>query len=470
MNNIAIDANLKALFWPRNVAVIGASRDPRKLGYLILDNILRYGFRGQVYPVNPKALTVLGIPAYPDIKDVPDNVDLAVIVVPVSAVESVVDACGVKGVRAAVIITSGFAETGPEGALLQQKLVSRGNAHGMRILGPNSVGILNTTHRLNASFAEGTPKEGAVAVITQSGALATAILDWSRVSDLGFSQFVSLGNTADIDEIDLFGVWAADHRCRVIVGYLEGIRKGRAFMSAARLASAQKPVVLMKVGQTSAGATAVRSHTGALAGEDRIVDAAFRQAGVVRAYSMEELFDLALALAFAYAPLPQGRRIAVLTNAGGPGVMAVDSIERYGLHLSALSPAAQATLSKLLPKAASIRNPIDLRGDADALCYQLALEQLIADAGVDGVLVLLTPQAVTEPEMTARAIIHLAREGNKPVLAAYMGGVAIARGRDMLESAGVPVYAYPERAVRAIAAMAAYADYRRSLTEAEELI
>ncbi len=458
-----LDKTLEKLLWPRSVAVIGASRDPRKLGYLILDNILRYGFQGRVYPVNPGASPVLGVTAYANVMDVPDTIDLAVIVVPAPAVEPVLESCGIKKVQAVAIISAGFGEVGPEGAVLQQKLVNIAKAHGIRILGPNSLGILNTTHHLNASFAVGMPKEGGVAVMTQSGAVATAILDWARVVDLGFSQFVSLGNTADIDEIDLLQAWATDPHCKVIAGYLEGIRNGRVFLESARFASARRPVVLMKVGNSASGAAAALSHTGALAGEDKILDAAFRQAGVIRAYTMEELFDLSLA--FACSPLPPGRRIVILTNAGGPGVMAVDAMERSGLALSALSTDLQARLRSLVPQAASMDNPVDLRGDATAMGYQSALEQLLADDDVDGVIVLLTPQRVTEPQVVARSIMHLARQASKPVLSVYMGGATFALGREMLGAAGLPVYPYPERAVRAMAALSSYAEYRRSLTD-----
>lgn len=455
---------VESLFYPKAVAVIGASRNPGKLGYLILDNLLRYGFRARVYPVNPQASEILGLPVYPNVLAVPDDIDLAVIVVPAPAVESVLADCGAKSVRAAVIISAGFAELGAEGARAQKRLADIAQKYGIRIVGPNSVGVLNSFHRLNASFAEGAPTEGHVAVMTQSGAVATAMLDWAGVAQLGFSQFVSLGDKVDVDEAELLRAWASDPQCRVVVGYLESIRDGRAFISAAYQITARKPVVLMKVGQTSAGAAAARSHTGALAGADQVVDAAFRQAGIVRAYTMDELFDLALA--FAYAPLPAGRRIAVVTNAGGPGVMAADAFERQGLRLSSLTPETVAGLLSDLPDVASIQNPVDLRGDADASLYQRALQLILADPGVDGALVLLTPQVVTEPEGTARVIAHLTRTITKPVLAVYMGGVAISRGRDMLERAGVPVYAYPERAVRAMAAMATYADYRRALPPA----
>lgn len=460
---VGASSGLDALLRPRSVAIIGASRDPGKLGYLILDNLLRYGFRGRVYPVNPHAATVLGLPAYPDIRAVPESVDLALVVVPAGAVAGVLESCGLKGVRSAVIITAGFAETGPEGAAAQQRLADIGRAHGIRLVGPNSVGILNPYYRLNGSFAEGLPREGGVAVLTQSGAVAAAILDWAGLAELGFSQFVSLGNTVDVNAADLLHTWARDPTCRVVVGYLESVGDGKSFMAAARFATAYKPVVMMKVGQTDAGAVAARSHTGALAGADRVVDAAFRQVGIVRAYTMDELFDLAMA--FAYAPLPSGRRVAVVTNAGGPGVMATDALERHGLLLSSLASDTERRLVQALPALASARNPVDLRGDADASCYLQALQQVQSDPGVDGVLALLTPQVVTEPEATARVIAHLTRTTEKPILAVYMGGVAVSRGRDMLEHAGVPVYAYPERAARAMGALASYAEYRRSLQD-----
>lgn len=452
---------LDAFFHPRSVAVIGASLNPQKLGYFLVDNLLHERFPGHIYPVNIRGGTLLGLKVFPSILDVPGPVDLAVIAVPPGVTSVAMDECGQKGVKAAVVITAGFKETGLEGRKREQELMTVARRHGIRVVGPNSLGIIDTFHNLNASFAESMPPRWEIALMSQSGAMATAILDWARGADVGFSKFVSLGNMADVTEIELLDYWAADRDTSVVVGYLEGISNGRAFLDAARRVTRHKPLIIMKVGRTSAGAAAAASHTGSLAGSDIVVDAAFRQTGVVRAETMEELFDFTRC--FAYAPLAAGDRVAVVTNAGGPGVMATDAIVRTGLRLAELLPQTQRLLTEVLPEAASIRNPVDVLGDAAADRYEQALDAVLADPGVDGALVLLTPQAMTEPERTARIIISNARTSDKPVMAAYMGGVAVVRGREMLEAARVPVYNYPERAVRAMAVLAQYARYRRDL-------
>jgi acetyltransferase len=453
--------HLDPFFTPRSIAVVGASRDPLKLGYVMLDNIMRARFPGAVYPVNPNAENVLGLRTYPRIEDVPERVDLAVLTVPASAVLDVIEGCGRKGVPAAVVITAGFRETGRDGARREDDLVERARAAGVRIIGPNSLGIINTFASLNATFAASAPYRHEVSVLSQSGAMATAILDWARSIDFGFAKFVSLGNMADVDEVELLDYLCDDRETRLIVSYLEGFTDGRAFLDIARRVTLQKPLVVMKVGRSAAGARAALSHTGSLAASDAVVDAALRQAGAVRAYSMEELFDYALA--FSYVPLPAGPRVAIVTNAGGPGVMATDAIERYGLRLAPLSPVSRDRLAEALPAAASSQNPIDVLGDAAADRYQLAVDVALQDENVDSVIALLTPQAVTEPERTARGLIHMARTHVKPVMAVYMGGGAVARGRLMLDASHVPAYHYPERAVRAMAALEAYGRYLREV-------
>jgi len=456
-------SSLDPFFTPRSIAVVGASRNPLKLGYVLLDNLSRARFDGPIYPVNPNAEAVLGMPAYERVDAIPGPVDLAVLTVPNAAVETVIEECGRKGVRAAVVVTAGFRETGADGARREKEVIARARAGGVRVIGPNSLGIINTFANLNATFSESAPYRYEIAVISQSGAMATAILDWARAIDVGFSKFVSLGNMGDVSEVDLLSYLCDDPQTKLIVGYLEGFTDGRKFLEVARRVTATKPLVIMKVGRSAIGARAAQSHTGALAATDTVVDAALRQAGVVRAYTMEELFDYTLA--FSYLPLPRGRRLAIVTNAGGPGVMAADAIERYGLELARLSPIASDKLAEALPAAASSANPIDVLGDAAADRYQAAIEIALEDPGVDAVLALLTPQAVTEPERTARSITHLARTSAKPVAAVYMGGDAVARGRAMLDAAHVPAYHYPERAVRAIAALAGYARYLRDVEE-----
>ena len=451
---------LTPFFRPRSIAVIGASRNPRKLGYVLLDNLVKARFPGELYAVNPEAESVLRHPAYRTVLDVPGLVDLAAIVVPAVVVPAVLEDCGRKGVRAVVIITAGFREAGGSGLERESAVREIAGRYGMRLIGPNSLGVINTFHGVNASFAESMPDRWEVAVLSQSGAVATAFLDWAQETKVGFSRFVSLGNMVDVTEMDLLNLWVDDPEVRVGVAYLEGVLDGRAFWEAARRFTARKPLIAMKVGTTDAGRRAAVSHTGALAGADRVFDAALRQAGVVRALTMEELFDFTRC--FAYAPLPAGGRVAVVTNAGGPGVMAADAIERAGMTVAPIAAATRERMRPDLPASAALGNPIDIIGDADAERYRVALEAVVEDEGVDSLLVLLTPQAVTEPEATARIVVGLSKVYDKPILAVFMGGAAVDRARDILAAEHVPVYAYPERAVRAVAALSWYAEERRA--------
>lgn len=452
------DPRLDAFFTPNSIAVIGASSNPLRLGYFLVENLLRERFAGQIFPVNREGGVILGLPVATSVAAIPHSVELALIAVPAAEVADYLVECGHKGVQAAVIISAGFKETGAAGQQREDELLAVARRFGIRLVGPNSLGVIDTFHALNASFAEAMPDRWEVAVLSQSGAMATAILDWSRSVGVGFSKFVSLGNMADVSEVELLEYWADDSDVQVIVAYLEGITDGRRFLAAARRLTHRKPVIAMKVGRTRLGAAAAVSHTGSLANDDQVVAAAFRQAGVVRAETMEELFDFTRC--FAYAPLPlTGDRVAVVTNAGGPGVMAADAIERAGLQLATLNDETLQSLAVALPSAGSIHNPVDILGDAYADRYEAALDAVLADPAVDAVMVLLTPQAMTEPERTARAIISRAHATVKPVFGVFMGGVAVERGRAMLEEARVPVYPYPERAIRAFSVLAQYARF-----------
>jgi acetyl coenzyme A synthetase (ADP forming)-like protein len=442
---------LDDIFNPSSVAVIGASREPGKLGHAVLTNIVEHGFSGTVYPINPKADEILGYKSYPSVLQVPDPIDLAVIVIPSKYVAAVLEECGQKGVKGVIVISAGFREVGGEGMKMERELISIVEKHGMRMVGPNCLGIIDTLAPLNASFAAGMPRRGTIAFMSQSGALCTAVLDVALAEDVGFSHFVSLGNKADLDEVDFIEAWNRDPDSRVIMAYLEGISDGSHFIDVARRVTKQMPIISIKSGTTSAGSRAVSSHTGTLAGSEQAYEAAFRQAGVLRADSVQDLFDLAIA--FARQPLPLNDRIAIVTNAGGPGIMATDACERAGLRLASISEKTMQALREPLPAAASVLNPVDVLGDALADRYRLAVDLVLKDENVGGLIVILTPQYMTEIEETARVVGELARQSSKPVLACFMGQANVGPGVKVLTAHNVPNYTVPERAVRAMAAM-----------------
>ncbi len=436
---------------PRGVAVVGASPTPGKLGYAVLQNVMQYGYEGQVYPINPKATDILGLRAYPSVMDVPGPIDLAMVLVPAQAVPGVIEECGQKGVRGAVVISAGFREVGREGRQLEKESLEVALRYGVRLIGPNVLGIIDTTIGLNASFAAGMPRKGQIAFMSQSGALCTSILDIALGQGIGFSRFYSIGNKADLNEIDFLNAWSVDSETKVIAAYLEGITNGSEFIKVARKVTRVKPVVSIKSGTTSAGSRAASSHTGTLAGSEKAYDAAYKQAGVVRAGSVQELFDYAQA--FARQPLPESDAVAVVTNAGGPGIMASDAIERIGMHLASLTPDIQQKLRAALPAAASVVNPIDVLGDAPADRYALGIEAALCDPNVGIVLVVLTPQTATQIPETARVLGEMSCRYKKPTFAAFMGDQAIRPALDVLTEYSVPNYQVPERAVAAIAAM-----------------
>ena len=457
---------LETFFHPASVAVVGASRDPRKLGYAVLSNLREGRFPGALYPVNPKAEEILGLPAYASVLDVPEPVDLAVIVIPYQLVPVVLEECGRKGVPAVAVISAGFREAGREGLARERDLVAIARRYGIRVIGPNCLGVIDTQTPLNATFAAGMPPGGPIAFMSQSGALGTAVLDMALAGRIGFSRFVSLGNKADVDEVDLLEAWADDAHSRVILAYIEGLSDGQRFIEVARRVTREKPVVAIKSGVTQAGSRAVSSHTGSLAGSEAAYRAAFRQAGVIRAESMEHLFDCARA--FAYQPLPTGDRVAVVTNAGGPGILATDALEHAGLSLARFEPQTIEELMADLPGAASAANPVDVLGDALADRYQHALRLALGDPGVDAAIVIVTPQAMTQIEETAHVVGRITREVGKPLLGCFMGEARIEAGVAVLREYGVPNYPFPERAAAALAAMVAYrAETERPIHQAE---
>jgi acetyl coenzyme A synthetase (ADP forming)-like protein len=449
---------LEMLCDPQAVAVIGASRTPGKLGYSVLQNVIQHGYKGAIYPINPKADELLGHKCYPSVLAVPGPIDLAIILIPSQYAAATLVQCGEKGIKGAIIMSAGFREAGHEGRKRERELVAIAHRYGMRLVGPNCLGIIDTVASLNASFAVGMPARGSIAFMSQSGALCTAMLDMALSEQVGFSRFVSLGNKADADEITFMKAWKDDPHTRVIAAYLEGIEKGEAFMDITRQVSRDKPVIAIKSGSTNAGSRAVSSHTGALAGSEAAYEAAFRQSGVLRAHSVQDLFDYSIA--FARQPLLLSDGIAIITNAGGPGIMAADACERAGLQLASLEHESVDVLRKALPAAVSILNPIDLMGDALADRYDLALGTVLDDPNVGGVIVIVTPQAMTEIDGIARLIGERARGSGKPVFGCFMGSGTVASGVQVLNSYQVPNYPVPERAVAAMAAMMRHRRWR----------
>ncbi len=448
---------LDAFFKPKAVAIIGASTEPAKLGYTVLANVIESGYKGNIYPINPKASEIYGHKAYPSVLDLPEVPDLAVIVIPYPFVPGALRECGEKGIRAVVIITAGFRESGTEGIEREREVIQIAHEYGIRIIGPNVLGIMDMFTPINATFAAGTPPRGNIAFMSQSGALQTAIVDWALgAQDLGFSKFVSLGNKADVSEIDLMQAWADDPESKVILSYVEGVSNGAEFIRVARQVSRKKPILVLKSGVTEAGSRAVSSHTGSLAGSEQAYDAAFYQAGVLRVNSLQELFDSARA--FASQPLLEGDRIAIITNAGGPGILATDTLERNGLQLARLELETVHKLKAFLPEAAATGNPVDVLGDARSDRYAQAIEVVAQDPNVDGMICIVTPQAMTEIAETANAIGKLSQQLTKPLLGVFMGEARIKPGVDVLNSYNVPNYKFPEQAGAALAAMR---DYRR---------
>lgn len=450
--------SLHKFFYPNSVAVIGASRNPDSVGHAIMRNLVNGHFTGVIYPVNPKARAILGIKAYPNVSSIPDEIDLAIIVVPNKAAPQVVEECVEVGIRSAVIISAGFKEIGPEGAKLEEEVVSIARRGGLRIVGPNCLGIINADPnvRMNATFAREMPLSGQIALISQSGALCVAALEYARQYRIGFSKVISLGNKADINEIDVLEYLKDDPESKVILMYVEDISHGRRFIENVRDITGEvgKPVIAIKAGRTIEGASAASSHTGALASTDEVYDAIFNQSGVLRVESIEELFNYAKA--FSTQPLLKGDRVAIISNAGGPAILATDAVIRNKLRLAQLSEETKKNLKAGLSPAASVKNPIDLIGDADYRRYEHALKHVLADENVDAAIVILTPQAMTTVDEVAKVIVNLAPIYKKPVLTCFMGVSDISSAIEILENSKVPNFNFPEDAVRSLAALYKY--------------
>ena len=459
---------LDAIFAPHSVAVIGATERPGSVGRTIIANLIASPFGGVVYPVSLKRKSVLGIRTYPSLADVPDNVDLAIIVTPAATVPAIMEECVNKGVRGVIIISAGFKETGPDGAALEQEVLRIAKKGNIRIVGPNCLGVMNPQNGLNATFAATMAFPGTVGFISQSGALCTSVLDWSIRENVGFSAFVSIGSMLDIGWGDLIYYLGNDARTKSIVIYMESIGGARAFMSAAREVALTKPIIVIKPGRTAEAAEAAASHTGSLTGSDEILDAAFRRCGVLRVNRIAELFDMAEVLG--KQPRPQGPRLTIVTNAGGPGVLATDALIYGGGELTPLAPETMSRLDEILPSHWSHHNPIDILGDAGPQRYAETLEVIVEDNHSDGLLVILTPQAMTDPTATAEQMLACCRVSRKPVLASWMGGGDIAEGERLLNQAGIPTFLYPDTAARMFNYMHRYQRRLDSLYETPQVV
>ncbi|MDR7522490.1 MAG: acetate--CoA ligase family protein [Armatimonadota bacterium] len=447
-----MDQSLLPFFRPRGIVLVGASRDPSKLGYGVAQNLVRCGFPGAVHFVNPRGGRLFDRPVYADLSLVPDPVDLAVLVIPAPAVPDALRACSRRGVRAAVVLSGGFRETGPAGAALEAECARIARESGIRLLGPNCVGLIDTHLPLDATFLPPPgPPAGDVAFISHSGAICAAVTDWASGQGFGLSYLISLGNQADVTETDMLEAVAEDPHTRVITLYLEGVETGRRFVEVAGRIARDTPIVVLKVGRSAAGRRAVVSHTGALARQEAAYAAAFRRAGVIQAETGEEVVDWARALA--WCPLPAGRAMAVLTNAGGPGVMAADALEACGLTLADLQDDTRATLRAMLPPAAAVHNPVDILASASPALYADCLRVVLSDPDVHGVLVILPPPPRDPAESVAEAIIPVIRRTAKPVVVALMGEHAIRAASDRLRAARIPDYPFPERAASALAVL-----------------
>ncbi len=448
---------LDAIFYPKSIAVIGASRQKGSVGQALLANIIDSRFQGIVYPVNLKAKGILGIKCYPRVLDIPDDIDLAVVIIPSVFVPDALEECGVKGTKAAIVISAGFKEIGGEGVELEKKVWDVIKKHDISLVGPNCLGVINTDPKssMNATFGTQMCKEGNIALISQSGALCVAVLDYAKESNVGFSKFISMGNKAGLNENELLLYLKNDPKTDVILMYLEDLVNGSEFMKIARQitsnAAHPKPIIALKAGRTVLGAKAASSHTGSLAGSDKVYDAIFTQCGVLRVDTLEQLFDYVKA--FASQPLPKGENVAIITNSGGPGILATDSCIRHGLNIAPFSPTTVKTLKKMLPPTASLNNPIDLIAHAQHEEYEAALRTILKDKNVHSVIIILTPTAFTNVEKIAEAIVKTAKKFKKPVLCCFLGIYDVSRGIEILEENRIPAYRFPESTARVLAEM-----------------
>lgn len=457
------------IFYPKSIAVVGTNNVTGSVPYDIFENILHDRFQGILYPVSPSEKNVTSVKSYKYVLDIEDDVDMAILVFPSSVAHLAMEQIGQKGIKSMIIISAGFKEVGGKGIEREKKIKEIADKYGISFIGPNCLGVINTDSKchMNASFARAMPEEGNIAFISQSGALCTAVLDYANAKHIGFSKFVSFGNKADIDEIDLLNYLKDDPKTKVILMYLEEVTNGKALMEAAKKVTAEtgKPILAIKSGRTAEGASAAASHTGSLAGSDEITNAAFEQAGIIRCENLEEMFDYAKA--FAYQPLPKSKNMAIITNAGGPGVLATDKAINSGLSLGKFEETTTRILKKSLPAAANIKNPVDVIGDARADRYNVAISAAIKDKNIDGVNVILTPQSMTEIEAIAEDIVKVVNQSDKPVYTSFMGETDVATGIDILQRNNIPHYILPEDMVKAMSATTKFNERLKERSESK---
>ncbi len=445
---------LSSIFEPESIAVIGASNNETKWGGRILKNILS-GFKGQVFPVNPKEKEVQGRTSYSSVLDIPYEVTMAVIAVPVQLVLNAVEECGKKGVKGLIVVSAGFSETGNAGLELEQKLLSIVKKYGMRMIGPNTLGIVNEPVNLNATVIGRLPRPGTISFITQSGTLGLAIAEWTIDMGLGLCKVISTGNKADIDDVDLIEYLDKDPSTGVIAMYAEGIKRGRNFLEAAR--RTKKPIIAIKTGRSKRGAKAVFSHTGSIAGSDEVYSAAFRQAGILRVDTIDEVFDAALA--FSCQPLPRGNNVAILSNGGGASIVATDECERHGINIVDLAEETKEKIKKVIPEFASASNPVDTAGTSSYTAYSEIIKALLLDKNVDALIAIYVHTLMSDAIPPAEAVVEIKRKCPKPVIACWMGGKGIEEGVDILKNGCLPNYSVPERAVKALAALIRHREF-----------
>lgn len=452
------------IFNPYSIAVIGASGDEKKVGNAILKNLIN-GYTGKIYPVNPARTEILSLKCYPSVSAIPDRVDLAVIVIPARAVADALRDCAAAGVKGVVVISAGFKEVGGDGLQRERQITEIVRASGMRMVGPNCLGVMNTKNKMNASFAASLPPEGSVAFFSQSGALGVAIIDWAVENNFGFSKFVSFGNKADLNETDFLEYFANDKDTDVILGYIEDVTDGKKFLEVAGKVTKIKPVIMLKSGATEAGARAASSHTGALAGSDKAFLEAFRKAGIIRVYSIQELFDTAEM--FISKKSPKGRKLLIVTNAGGPGIIAADTADKLGIKLDPMTRTSIEAIAEKLPPAASLYNPVDIIGDATSERYRVVLEQAVKDKAVEGICVILTPQAMTDVENIASVVASSSQNTDKPVFAVFIGGHSVRKGIARLKESKIPCFTDPSVAINAYGKLIEYVEMKNKIISGE---